>query len=71
MDNEKLVRTWQANIVGECRRILGRDLTAAESAFVESRTAFVALEMIEDHVRSLTGKPDELQRYLRSEERVI
>ena len=27
----------------------------------------MALEMIHDHVRGLTGKPDELQTYLRSE----
>ena len=68
MDNERLVRKWHATIVGECKRILGRDLTTTESAFITCRGGFVALEMIEDHVRGLEGRPDELQRYLRSEE---
>jgi hypothetical protein len=68
VDNERLVRNWQAAIVNECRRILERELTASESAFITSRGGFIALEMIEDHVRSCAGKPEELQRYLRSEE---
>ncbi len=67
MDNEHVVRGWHATIVGECTRILGRKLTEAETVFITSRGAFIALEIIEDHVRSLRGKPAELQRYLRSE----
>ena len=67
VDNEQLVRNWQAAILRECRRILARELTPPESAFIKSRRGFVALEMVEDEVRSLTGKPGELQRYLRSE----
>jgi hypothetical protein len=46
---------------------LGRELTLAESAFIACRSGLVALEMIEDQVRSLSGKPEDLQRYLRSE----
>ena len=67
MDNEHPVRKWQAAIVRDCRRILGRELTPPEKAFITRRAGFIALEMIEDEVRSLTGRPDELQRYLRSE----
>lgn len=67
MDNEDLVRTWQAAIIRDCRRILGRDLTPPESAFILRRAGFIALETIEDEVRSLAGRPDELERYLGSE----
>ena len=45
---------------------LGRDLTIAEDAFITSRGGFIALEMIEDTVKSLTGK--ELAKYLNSEQ---
>ena len=67
MDNEDLVRNWQAAIMRDCRRILGRELTSSEAVFIACRGGFIALEMIEDQVRRLTGKPEELQRYLRSE----
>jgi len=67
VDNEPLVRNWQAAIVGDCKRILGRRLTDDETAFITSREAFVALEAIRDHVQSLVDRPEELERYLRSE----
>ena len=67
MDNEDSVRNWQAAIMCDCSRILGRELTPSESAFITCRGGFIALEMIEDQVRSLAAKPEELQRYLRSE----
>ncbi len=68
MDNEDVVRNWQTTIVLECGRILGRELTPSEMAFITSRGGFIALEIIEDHVRSLEGKPDELHLYLSSED---
>jgi hypothetical protein len=71
VENEELVRNWQAAIIRDCTRILGRELTPPESAFITRRAGFIALEMIEDEVRSLIGKPDELQRYLRSEAEAI
>src|SRR5688572_381258 len=67
VDNEKVVRNWHAAIADECRRILGRELTPAESAFITCRSGFIALEMVGDHVRGLARNPDGLQRYLRSE----
>ncbi len=67
MDNEKLVRNWHRSILKECRTRLGRDLTAAEETFITSRGGFMALEMIEETVKSLSGK--ELERYLNSEAR--
>ena len=68
MSNEALIRKWQAGIVQDCERILKRELTRSETTFVTSRRGLMALEMIQDHVRSLTGKPEDLQRYLQSED---
>lgn len=67
MSNETLVQEWQGVIIGDCRRILNRELAHLELTFITSRGGFMALEMIQDYVRSLTGKPEELERYLRSE----
>ena len=67
MDNEPLVRKWHAAIVDDCETILGRSLTEAEANFITSRGGFVALEIIQDEVRGLAGKPEELQQYLGSE----
>ena len=66
MDNEPLVRNWHAAIIRDCHTILGRDLTAAELKFIQSRGAFIALEWIEDTVKSFRDKPEELERFLRS-----
>jgi hypothetical protein len=65
MDNEKVVLNWQRKIIAECESRLGRKLTASEEHFICSRGGFLALEMIEDTVMSLTG--DELVAYLNSE----
>ena len=67
MDNEELVRNWRAAIVRDCSEILGRDLTASELAFIQSRGAFIDLEFIGDTVRSFRGEPSALERFLRSE----
>jgi hypothetical protein len=66
MDNQILVDRWHTSIIEECTSILGRPLSSAEVAFVTSRGGFLALEMIQDQVRSLTGNPLELERYLRA-----
>lgn len=65
MANKKLMKNWHASIMKQCRQRLGRPLTPEEERFITSRGAFVALEMIEDTVRSLSG-PD-LEAYLNSE----
>jgi hypothetical protein len=67
MDNRALVRSMQKAIANDCRRLLGRELTPPEEQFLASRGGLLALETIGDHVRSLAGRPDELERYLRSE----
>jgi hypothetical protein len=43
------------------------ETTASVSSFITSRGGFLALEMIEDMARSLAGKPEALQKHLRSE----
>lgn len=65
MDNEKLIKNWHRTIMEECRRRLGRNLTGEEELFIMSRGGFIALEMIEDTVKTLVGK--ELEEYLNSE----
>ena len=61
------VRNWHAAIIKDCEHILGRSLLEPERQFITSRGGFIALEMIHDHVKSLAGKADQLQRYLNSE----
>ncbi|MGD0827756.1 MAG: hypothetical protein ABSA09_06670 [Desulfobaccales bacterium] len=65
MNNEKLVINWHNSIIRECQKRLGRNLTDEEEIFITSRGGFVALEMIEDTVKTLAGK--ELEEYLNSE----
>lgn len=65
MDNERLVRRWQKAILKESRKRLGRELTETEKRFITSRGGFIALEMIEDTVKTLDGP--ELAAYLNSE----
>jgi len=62
-----VIKNWHAAIIKDCMEILGRTLSKAESIFIVSRVGFIALEAIHDHVKSLAGKPEELQRYLNSE----
>lgn len=61
------VSAWQNAIVDDGEAILQRSLTRPEAIFIQSRGSFVALETIHDTVRALTGKPADLQQYLRSE----
>jgi hypothetical protein len=65
MDNERLVKKWHKSILAECVKRLARQLTEKEERFVTSRSGFMALEMIEDSVRSLSGV--ELETYLNQE----
>ena len=65
MDNEKLVRRWQNKIIQECEKRLRRQLSMREKRFITSRGSFIALETIEDTVRTLHGH--ELEDYLNSE----
>lgn len=65
MDNWEAVRNWHKRILAESEQRIGRKLTAQEVDFVTSRGGFIALEMIEDTVKSLRGK--DLEDYLNSE----
>ena len=69
MDNEKLVTNWHNAIIRECQKRLGRNLTEVEELFITSRGGFIALEAIEDTVKTLAGK--ELEKYLNSESKKI
>jgi len=48
----------------ECQKRLRRTLREAEKIFITSRRGFIALEAIEDTIKSLAGK--ELENYLNS-----
>lgn len=65
MDNDKTAKKWQNSIINECKKILGRELTKTEEAFITSREGFIALEAIEDTVKTATT--NELEAYLNSE----
>ena len=65
MDNGKVAGNWHGSILRECQKRLGRKLTEEEQTFVTSRGGFIALEMIEDTIKTLTGK--KLEEYLNSE----
>jgi len=67
MDNDQLVTNWQRSITGICVRVLGRPLTAQEASFINGHSGFLALEAIEDHVRSLDGQREALTKYLSSD----
>lgn len=66
MDNEQLVRNWQRTIAGVCIEALGRQLTYKEAEFIQAHHGFLALESIEDLVRSLASQPTVLAIYLNS-----
>jgi hypothetical protein len=65
MDNESVVKNWHKAIIDECQKRLGRELTNEETMFITSRTGFIALEIIEDTIKTLVGP--ELVNYLNSE----
>lgn len=65
MNNEQLIGRWRNRIIKICVDRLGRELMPLERRFITSRGGFIALEMIEDTVRRLSGS--ELENYLNSE----
>ncbi len=65
MDNEIIVKEWQERVINESAKKLGRSLTEEELHFITSRKGFLALEAIEDTVRS--SSMHEVQTYLNSE----
>lgn len=65
MNNEKLIKEWRRAIIMLSEERLGRPLQPREEQFIICRNSFVALEMIEETVRSLTGV--ELETYLNNE----
>ena len=69
MDNEQLVRNWQAAIIRDSEEILGRRLDDSERQFIASRGGFLALETIHDTVKYYAGDPAKLAHYLGSERR--
>ena len=64
MINKNVVANWHGEIIGECQKRLRRTLREAEKIFITSRRGFIALEAIEDTIKSLAGK--ELENYLNS-----
>ena len=67
MNNNRIVVNWHASIVNDCEEILGRRLHEVEALFITSRGGLIALEMMHDHVKSLSKEPDQLDLYLNSE----
>jgi hypothetical protein len=65
MNNRDLVSNWKAEIRLDCEKRLGRRLKHQEEKFINSRNGFIALEIIEDTIRSKID--NELEEYLNSE----
>jgi hypothetical protein len=65
MDNRDLVENWRARLIQQCQQRLDRELTPKEQGFITSRGSFIALEAIDDTVKTLRGL--ELESYLNSE----
>ena len=65
MFKDRTVNRWQKAIMKECVKRLGRKLNQEEQRFITSRGSFIALEMIDDTVKSLEGA--KLEEYLNSE----
>ena len=62
---DKLTINWHKGIVELAEKKLCRLLSPKERLFIESRLSYIALEMIGDTVKDLSGK--ELESYLNSE----
>jgi len=65
MFKDRTVNRWQKAIMKECVKRLGRKLSEEEQRFITSRSGFIALEMIDDTVKTLEGA--DLAQYLNSE----
>ena len=66
MNSEAVVKALHVEILSLASNKLGRELTASEQKFVQSRGGFIALETILDTVRS--GTAVEVERYLNSDD---
>lgn len=66
MANKPHMNDWQNGIVEKCARRLQRNLTQEEEAFIASHVGFMALEAIEDAVKTLNV--DALEDLLNSKE---
>jgi hypothetical protein len=64
-DNELPLQNWQNAILEECKAKLGRDLTDVERTFITSRGGFLALEAIQETVKS--ADKTQLEAFLNSE----
>jgi phosphate uptake regulator len=62
---DRTTKKWHKSIIADAEKKLGRKLTDNETAFITSRLGFIALEMIHDTIKALTGK--DLEDYLNSE----
>ena len=54
MANRQHTKDWQDRIARECSKRLQRGLTAQEEAFIASHIGFMALEAVEDSVKTLS-----------------
>jgi len=64
MISKEVLANWHGEIIRECQKRLRRTLTEVEKIFITSREGFIALEAIEEVVKSLAGK--KLEGYLNS-----
>lgn len=62
---DELTDRWQKRICAEAMKRLGRRLTEVELRFITSRQGYIALEMVDETVKSLSAA--ELEKYLNSE----
>ncbi len=62
---DKLTISWHKAIVTLAESKLCRLLSSKERIFIESRLSYIAVEMIDDSVKDLSGT--ELESYLNSE----
>jgi len=65
MISKEVLANWHGELITECQKRLRRTLTKDEKLFITSRGGFIALEAIEDTVKSLAG--NKLEGYLNSE----
>ena len=66
MNNGNIINNFHKSIIKECETRLDREVTNIERSFIMSRESLIALEMIEDTVKSIKSK--ELEEYLNSED---
>ena len=65
MDNQNIVAQWHEKILSVCESKLERKLSGVERKFILDHGGFIALELIEDSVATMSS--EELQAFLNSE----